>query len=91
MIWKILEHKSLAKTMAKLPGHIVKKYELWKRLIVLNGPTILKTFPGFQDEALQGERKWQRSSRLSLKYRVIYRLENDEVKVYVIEITAHKY
>ena len=38
-------------------------------------------FPGFHDEKLKGKRAGQRSSRLSLQYRVIYSVERDVVMV----------
>ena len=41
--------------------------------------------------ALKSERKSQRSSRLSLQYRVIYSVEQEVVTVYVLEITPHYY
>jgi plasmid maintenance system killer protein len=51
----------------------------------------LKEFPGFHDEKLKGERKGQRSSRLSDQYRVIYIAERDIVTVFVLEIMLHNY
>ena len=56
-----------------------------------HGPEKLKEFSGFHDEKLKGERKGQRSSRLSEQYRVIYTVERDIVTVLVMEITPHKY
>ena len=75
----------------KLPEAIVKKYELWKDIIYRHGPDKLKEFPGFHDEKLKGERSGQRSSRLSLQYRVLYSVERDIVTVFVLEITPHEY
>lgn len=90
-MWYILEHKSITGLAKKLPKQVLKKYELWKNLVFRHGPDILKKFPGFHDEPLKGKRKGERSSRLSLKYRVIYTVKRDIVTVYVQEITAHKY
>lgn len=90
-MWKIQEHKIIAKHCRKLPEHIVKKYEVWKNIVFRHGPDKLREFPGFHDEALKGERKGERSSRLSLQYRVIYTVEHDIVTVYVLEITPHHY
>jgi mRNA-degrading endonuclease RelE of RelBE toxin-antitoxin system len=90
-MWRILEHKNLAKTCKKLPSQVLKKYELWKDLVCRHGPTVLKEFPGFNDEKLFGIREGQKSSRLNLQYRVIYEVENEAVIVYVLEITPHKY
>jgi len=90
-MWHIQEHKNINKACNKLPGHIVEKYELWKSIVFRHGPEKLKEFPGFHDEALKGQRKGQRSSRLSLQYRVIYSVERDVVTIYVLEITPHHY
>ena len=90
-MWRILEHKNLAKTCKKLPSQVLKKYELWKDLVCRHGPNVLKKFPGFNDEKLFGIREEQKSSRLNLQYRIIYEVENETVIVYVLEITPHKY
>ena len=90
-MWHIYEHKNIFRYCRKIPLQVKKKYELWKDLIFRHGPVILKEFPGFHDEKLKGERRGQRSSRLSLQYRVIYYVEKDIVTVYVLEITPHKY
>ncbi|MSR76953.1 MAG: type II toxin-antitoxin system mRNA interferase toxin, RelE/StbE family [Candidatus Omnitrophica bacterium] len=90
-MWRIHEHRQVEKICPKLPSQVLKKYELWKSLVYRHGPEKLKEFPGFHDEALEGRRQGQRSSRLSLKYRVIYEAENDVVTVYVLEITPHQY
>lgn len=90
-MWHIKEHSDIAKQCLKLPPTIVKKYELWKNIVFRHGPEKLKEFPGFCGEKLKGERKGQRSSRLSNQYRVIYTVERDIVTVLVMEITPHKY
>ena len=81
----------IAKQCKKLPPQVLKKYELWKNLVFRHGPDILKKFSGFNDEKLKGKRKTQRSSRLSLKYRVVYSVNGEEISVYVLEITPHNY
>ena len=90
-MWHIKEHRGVARTCGKLPLNVVKKYELWKSIVFRHGPDKLREFPGFHDEKLKGERRGQRSSRLSLQYRVIYEVEKDVVTVYVLEITPHEY
>lgn len=70
---------------------MVKKYELWKKIVLRHGPEKLKTFPGFHDEKLMGKRVREHSSRLSLQHRVIYSVDRDIVSVFVLEITPHKY
>lgn len=90
-MWVILEHRNLDKICRKLPEIIVKKYELWKDIVFRHGPEKLKEFPGFHDESLKGDRQGQRSSRLSLQYRVIYLVDREKIKVFVLEITPHSY
>ncbi len=87
----IYEHNSIAKTCRKLPQQVLKKYELWKDIVFRHGPEKLREFPGFNDEALKGKRRGERSSRLSLQYRVIYAVKRDVVTIYVVEITPHEY
>ncbi len=90
-MWRIIEHRTIEKTCRKLPREPVKKYELWKDIVFRHGPDKLREFPGFHDEKLRGERLGERSSRLSLQYRVIYTVEKEVVTVRVIEITPHEY
>ena len=90
-MWQVREHRSVAGTCRKLPLQVVKKYELWKEIVYRHGPEMLREFSGFRDESLAGELAGQRSSRLSLQYRVIYSVEREVVTVYVLSITPHKY
>ena len=90
-MWEIREHRDIGKTCRKLPSAVLRKYELWKNIVFRHGPEKLRSFPGFHDEALKGERQGQRSSRLNLQYRVIYSVDRGTVTVYVLEITPHKY
>lgn len=71
--------------------HIRKEYEIWKRIVELQGMQGLRKIKGYHDEPLKGEWKGFRSSRLSLKWRVIYKAEKDQLEIYVIDINAHKY
>ena len=91
MMWQIREHREVEKVCHQLPPAVLKKYELWKNLVFRHGPSILRQFPGFHDEKLKGPRHRQRSSRLSLQYRVIYSVEKKIVTVFVLEITPHEY
>lgn len=90
-MWRIYEHKNIARICRKLPQNIVKNDEIWKSIVFRHGPDKLKEFPGFHDEKLKGRSQGERSSRLSLQYRVIYSVEKDVVTVYVLEITPHRY
>ena len=44
-----------------------------------------------EDEALRGEWKGFRSSRLGRQFRAIYKVERDQVLVQVVNINAHDY
>ena len=90
-MWKIYEHKAVIKQLNSLPTDILKRYEKWKDIIVISGPSGLKLIKGFNDEPLKGEWKDYRSSRLNIQYRVIYKIENDELYVKVVKVTAHDY
>jgi toxin HigB-1 len=90
-MWRIKEHPDISKICHSLPPSVVKKYELWKNLVFRHGPNKLREFPGFHDEKLKGVRAGQRSSRLSLHYRLIYIVEKEIVTVLVLEITPHDY
>jgi len=66
-----------------LPIDILKRYEKWKDVVSISGPQGLKLIKGFHDESLKGERTDHRSSRLGKQYRVIYRIEKDEILVQI--------
>lgn len=70
---------------------MLKRYEKWKDIVRISGPEGLRLVKGFRDEALRGEWKGRRSSRLGLQYRVIYEVVAREVLVLVIDITPHDY
>lgn len=90
-MWTILEHRKAARQLAALPIDILKRYEKWKDIVTISGPDGLKAISGFKDEALRGEWKGYRSSRLNLQYRVIYQIVRGQVLVQVVSVTAHDY
>ena len=76
---------------SSLPRDILKRYEKWKDIAMLSGPPGLRLIKGFHDEALSGEWKGHRSSRLGIQYRVIYRTAPGQRLFQVLSITAHDY
>lgn len=90
-MWQILEHKRLDRRFKSLPIEILKRYEKWKDIVYISGPEGLRAIRGFNDEALRGQWKGFRSSRLGQKYRVIYEIEATNVLVKVIDLTPHDY
>lgn len=90
-MWEIFEHRRVARQLHRLPQEILKRYEKWKDIVTVSGPEGLRLIRGFNDEALSGEWKGHRSSRLSEQFRVIYRVERDHVRVEVVNVTPHDY
>ncbi len=58
---------------------------------MLSGPPGLREIKGFHDEALSGKWKGDRSSRLSIHYRVIYRAVAPDQIFQVVSVNAHDY
>ena len=90
-MWAIYEHRRLDKQLSKVPMEVQKRYEKWKDIVEISGPTGLKLIRGFRDEALRGDWKDFRSSRLNQQYRVIYQVKEDQLMVQVVEVTPHDY
>lgn len=91
-MWAIEEHRRVDKQLSgTVPVEILKRYEKWKDIVRLSGPQSLRAIKGFHDEALAGEWKGRRSSRLGLQWRVIYQIVADRVLIQVIQVTAHDY
>jgi addiction module RelE/StbE family toxin len=90
-MWEVLEHRRLVRKLPRLPIDVLKRYEKWKDIVRISGPYGLRMIRGFHDEALRGEWKGHRSSRLSRQYRLVYRVEADDILVLVIDVTAHDY
>lgn len=90
-MWQVYEHKKVEKQLQALPVDVLKRYEKWKDIVSISGPEGLKLIKGFRDEALRGDWKGHRSSRLNLQYRVIYKVENRQILVQVMSVTLHDY
>jgi len=90
-MWRIFEHRNIQRRVRKTPEDVLKRYEKWKDIVEISGPAGLRLIRGFSDEALRGDWKGFRSSRLGDQFRVIYRIEKKELFVLVIDLTAHDY
>ncbi len=88
---RIEEHRRVDKQVATMPKEILKRYEKWKDIAAISGPSGLRLIKGFHDEALSGGWQGYRSSRLELQWRVIYRVILEELLFQVGSITAHDY
>ena len=91
-MWQIEEHRRVDRQLSgQVPVEVLKRYEKWKDIARISGPMGLRVIKGFHDEALSGEWKGFRSSRLGLQWRVIYQVVADVLMVQVVQITAHDY
>ena len=91
-MWQIVEHRRVDKQISDaVPVEVLKRYEKWKDIARLSGPPGLRAIKGFHDEALLGEWKGHRSSRLGLKWRVIYLVVANVLQIQVVHVTAHDY
>lgn len=91
-MWQIKEHRRVDKQLSgDVPVEVLKRYEKWKDIARLSGPPGLRAIKGFHDEALSGEWKGHRSSRLGLQWRVIYQVVADMFLIQVVQVNAHDY
>jgi len=90
-MWQVLEHRRVVRRLSKTPAEVLKRYEKWKDIVAISGPQGLRAIKGFHDESLGGEWKGHRSSRLGDQFRVIYKIEVQNIVVKVIDLTAHDY
>lgn len=92
-IYNVVIKKKLEASLNKLPKHIIAKLTAWINAVGHDGLSEVRKIPGFHDEPLQGERKGQRSIRLSKSYRAIYIIDKAgqmEI-VEIIEVNKHDY
>jgi len=90
-MWRIEEHRRVDKQIAAVPKEVLKRYEKWKDIVAISGPPGLRLIKGFRDESLSGKWRGDRSSRLGLQWRVIYRVVTGNLLFQVAAITAHDY
>jgi len=81
------------KQLARIPGHIVRKFALWVDLVSVEGLSAARAIPGYRDHVLQGEWKGYRAIRLSAAYRAIYQERHAGIVqlVHVEEVNKHDY
>ena len=90
-MWQVFEHRRVVRRISKLPVKILKRYQKWKDIVSISGPSGLRLIKGFRDEALRAKWKGYRSSRLGDQYRVMYLIEKQHMIVKVVDLTAHDY
>ena len=75
--------------LRKLPWNIKEALLAWIWIVEIDGLEKIRAIRGYRDEALKGNRKGQRSSRLNRAYRVIY-TENGII-LEILEVNKHEY
>jgi addiction module RelE/StbE family toxin len=90
-MWLILEHRRVQRRVGSLPRIVQARYQKWKDIVEASGPMGLRRVKGYHDEALRGDRKGHRSSRLGAQYRVVYTVIANKVQVKVVDVSAHDY
>lgn len=92
MINRVLINKKAARDLERMPTHIVLKLQAWRDGVEKFGLDEMRKQPGYHDEPLKGDRKGQRSIRLSKAYRAIYRIVEEKVVFVLIEeVNKHDY
>ena len=83
----------MKKQIKKLPRHIIENLAAWTDDVETRGIDEVRKIPGYHDEPLHGDRKGQRSIRLSRAYRAIYVVKSDNCLEFVLveEVSKHEY
>ncbi|HLG20279.1 MAG TPA: type II toxin-antitoxin system RelE/ParE family toxin [Bdellovibrionota bacterium] len=91
--WKVLWDRRVQKELDRLPGHIRDKFQGWVEAVERAGMEEVRKLKGYHDEPLHGQRRGQRSIRLSRGYRAIYeeRADHTVMVARVIEVSKHGY
>ena len=80
----------LKKQLRKLPKHIHKKLFSWADAVREEGIYKIRKRKSYHDEPLKGKRLGQRSIRLNLNYRAIYRETKNGIHLITVE-EVHKH
>jgi len=83
--------KRVGKDIDKLPIYVAEKLRFWANLVNSYGIAEARKGKSFHDEPLKGDRKGQRSVRLSKAYRAIYIEDKKIIRITVIEVNKHEY
>lgn len=93
MINTVIINRKAKKDIRKLPRYIVEALEAWVDDVEDRGLAEVRKTPGYHDEPLKGDRKGERSIRLSISYRAIYIIKTSgEIEfVSIEEVNKHDY
>jgi proteic killer suppression protein len=81
------------KDLRVVPRQVLDKFEAWVQSVEAIGLEEVRKIPGLHDEPLKGDRKGQRSIRLSRAYRAIYVVSTGGAVEFVSveEVNKHDY
>jgi addiction module RelE/StbE family toxin len=80
------------KKFEKLPPYIQVAFYGWVKIIEEHGLNEMQKTIGFRDHALIGKLSGLRASSLNRSYRVIYKIDSDDlIIIYVLEVNKHDY
>lgn len=93
VIRRVVLARLAKKHLRKVPRHVALKLQAWVEMVEADGLEEARKIPGFHDEPLHGQRRGQRSIRLSRAYRAIYEIQADRVGrvVSIEEVSKHDY
>lgn len=96
MIGTVVLSKKTQRALKRCPRHVVMKLLGWVDLVEHEGLDRARKIPGYHDEPLRGQRKGQRSIRLSRAWRAIYVIvamadATEGSFIEVIEVSKHDY
>lgn len=76
-----------------MPRHIVENLAAWVDDVETRGLEEVRKIPGYHDEPLHGDRRHQRSIRLSRAYRAVYIVKAHGAAEFVSveEVSKHAY
>ena len=85
--------RTAEKQLRRLPARIKEAALVWAESVEEEGLRAVRKLPGYHDEPLAGERKGQRSVRLTIAYRLFYEETDDGIVsiVRILEINKHEY
>lgn len=94
MTWTVEWDKKVEKQLKKIPDHIVDAFHEWIISVETIGMEATRKLKGYNDEQLEPPyKKGERSVRLNIAYRAIYReIKNGKIKIAsVFEVNKHIY
>jgi proteic killer suppression protein len=92
MIRHVEVTKLAEKQLRNVPRHIKVNLMIWIAAVEWEGLEEVRKVPGYHDEPLMGDRRGQRSIRLSRSYRAIYEIKTTSIEfVSIEEVSKHAY